>query len=429
MRVLNAAQMREADRFTINELGLSSLVLMENAGRQVVAAMEATFDTLDDMQVGVLAGRGNNGGDGFVIARTLRQRGVEVSVGLVGKVADVRGDARINLEILGRLGLTVVEIGNEQDWELHGAELLACDLIVDAMFGTGLREPLSGLLQTVVADINGSGKPVVAVDLPSGLSADTHDVVGDAVQAALTVTLAAPKLPLVMPPAESHCGDLVIADIGIPTEVIDELEGPVIELLTRDAMRELIEPARARVSQGRLRPRRHCRRVFRQDRRRPPGGSRRAQVRRRPRHGRDATVGAADRRGNGRRVHDPSSAGRGRRGLGRRPRSGAGAVRRRCRRRSRTWHRRRRTGVRPGAARASDDATRARCRRAQRHRRRLGDARRPRRSRRHHHAPSGGDGAAARHDGGAGAARSHRGGRDPSPPRARSTSSSRGTAR
>src|SRR5438477_12815138 len=106
MRVLTAAQMRDADRRTIEEIGLPSLVLMENAGRQTVAAMEAMYADLAERQVAVLCGRGNNGGDGFVVARTLAQRGVGVSVFLVGRVADVRGDARTNLEILARLGHT-----------------------------------------------------------------------------------------------------------------------------------------------------------------------------------------------------------------------------------------------------------------------------------------------------------------------------------
>src|SRR5215470_12966184 len=108
MRVLNAAQMRDADRRTIEDIGISSLVLMENAGRQAVAAMEAIYSDLSERQIGVLCGRGNNGGDGFVVARTLAQRGVAVSVFLVGRVADVRGYARANLEILGRLGHSVV---------------------------------------------------------------------------------------------------------------------------------------------------------------------------------------------------------------------------------------------------------------------------------------------------------------------------------
>ncbi|HTK29460.1 MAG TPA: NAD(P)H-hydrate dehydratase [Vicinamibacterales bacterium] len=242
MRILTAAQMREADRRTIEEIGIASVVLMENAGRQTVAAMEAMYDDLADRRIAVLCGRGNNGGDGFVVARTLLQRGIEPTVFLIGRVGDVRGDARANLDILGRLGLTVVEIADSQAWELHLSEVTSCSLIVDAIFGTGLNAPVAGLVESVIADVNASGIPVVAVDLPSGLSADTPDTIGDSIQASLTVTLAAPKLPLVLPPGEMRSGDIVIADIGIPAGVIDAVEGGRVALLTRAGMRDLVPP-------------------------------------------------------------------------------------------------------------------------------------------------------------------------------------------
>src|SRR5256714_3622859 len=242
MRVLTAAQMREADRRTIEEIGIPSLVLMENAGRQVVAALEAIHSDLLERQVAILCGRGNNGGDGFVVARTLLQRGVDVSVFLIGQVSDVRGDARVNLDILGRLGVSVVEVADGQAWELHVSEVRDCTLIVDAIFGTGLNAPVSGLIESVITDINASGIPVVSIDLPSGLSADSCDPIGESIEADTTVTLAAPKLPLVLPPAENRAGDIVIADIGIPAEVIDGLDGPRVELLTRGGMRDLITP-------------------------------------------------------------------------------------------------------------------------------------------------------------------------------------------
>src|SRR5205809_810825 len=242
MRVLNSTQMRDADRRTIEEIGIPSLVLMENAGRQAAAAMEAVYSDLLDRQIAVLCGRGNNGGDGFVIARTLVQRGADVAVFLIGRVADVRGDARVNLEILGRLGFTVVEVADSQAWELHFSEVSDCTLIVDAIFGTGLNAPISGLIESVIADVNASGIPVVAIDLPSGLSADSPEPIGPAVDAVLTVTLAAPKISLVLPPGETLAGDIVIADIGIPGDVLDSLEGPRVDLLTRASMRELISP-------------------------------------------------------------------------------------------------------------------------------------------------------------------------------------------
>ena len=189
MRVLNTEQMREADRRTIEDIGIPSIVLMENAGRQAVAAMEAAFDDLATSRVGVVCGRGNNGGDGFVIARTLVQRGIDTAVFLLGSVADVRGDARTNLEVLGRIGMTVVEITNAQEWELHFSELSDCELVVDAILGTGLRGPLTGLLETVVADLNGLGIPIVAIDLPTGVSADSAALDGPAIEASMTVTL------------------------------------------------------------------------------------------------------------------------------------------------------------------------------------------------------------------------------------------------
>jgi NAD(P)H-hydrate epimerase len=154
----------------------------------------------------------------------------------------VRGDARVNLEILGRLGLPVIEISDSQAWELHAPQVTACTLLVDAIFGTGLNAPLAGLLETVVADINGSGVPIVAIDLPSGLSADSHEPIGDSIEASVTVTLAAPKLSLILPPAETRAGDIVIADIGIPAEIVEGLDGPRVELLTRAGMRELVTP-------------------------------------------------------------------------------------------------------------------------------------------------------------------------------------------
>jgi hydroxyethylthiazole kinase-like uncharacterized protein yjeF len=250
MRILNAAQMREADRFTIEDIGIPSLVLMENAGRQVVAAMEAAYESRLSGRVAVLCGRGNNGGDGFVVARTLMQRGIDASVFVVGPIAEVRGDAKTNLEILGRLGITVVEINDEQSWELHFSEISQCTIIVDAMFGTGLKDGLSGMLETVVADVNASDIPIVSIDLPSGLSSDTPHLVGDCIDASMTVTLAAPKLPLILPPGEAYSGEVVIADIGIPYEVIDGLEGPHIELLTPEQVRGAITPRAADSHKG-----------------------------------------------------------------------------------------------------------------------------------------------------------------------------------
>ncbi len=245
MRVLTARQMREADRRTIEDLGVPSLVLMENAGREVAAAIEAEFGNLVGRRVAVLCGRGNNGGDGFVVARLLHHRGVDVSVFLAGRVPDVKGDALVNLERVQGLGLPVAEIGRQLEWERRAPVLAHHALVVDALFGTGLTAPLAGLLAAIVEDINGAGVPIVSIDLPSGLSADTHALIGPSVRAALTVTLGAPKLPLVLLPASEVAGRLVVADIGIPPEVIESLDGPDLRLSTPDGVRALV-PQRPR---------------------------------------------------------------------------------------------------------------------------------------------------------------------------------------
>ena len=242
MRVLNTRQMRDADRRTIADIGIPSIVLMENAGRQVVAAIESTFESLASLRVAVLCGRGNNGGDGFVVARVLLEHDVETTVYLCAASADVKGDARTNLDVLRNLGVDVIEIADAAAWELHGREVIGAGLIVDALLGTGLNAPVTGLYETVIADVNASSTPVVAIDLPTGLSADDHHVEGAAMHASMTVTLAAPKLPLVLPPGEALAGTLVIADIGIPAAVVQDLDGPWVEILTREAMRQLIQP-------------------------------------------------------------------------------------------------------------------------------------------------------------------------------------------
>lgn len=244
MRVLDTAQMRDADRRTIEEIGIPSIVLMETAGRAVAGAVEARYAPLERRRVAVLCGRGNNGGDGLVVARVLGERGAAVTVVLLARAGDVRGDARANLDVARRLGLPVSEAPDAAAWDACRPQVAAADLVVDALVGTGLRAPLEGLLATVAADVNAARRPVVAVDLPSGLSADTGACIGACVEAGLTVTLGAPKLPLVVAPAAARAGEVVVADIGIPGRVVAELAGRRVEQVARDDVRTLL-PARA----------------------------------------------------------------------------------------------------------------------------------------------------------------------------------------
>jgi NAD(P)H-hydrate epimerase len=234
--------MRDADRRTIEDVGISGAVLMENAGRQVVAAMESTFPDLASSRVAVLCGHGNNGGDGLVVARVLHERSIDVSVYVLGATNAFKGESAANLTAARQVGIDVVDVADSAAWELHSTDVVGSDVIVDALYGTGFKGQIDGLAETVVADVNGSTKPIVSIDLPSGLSGDTHLVPGPTIRATLTVTLAAPKIPLILPPAELFAGNLVIADIGIPRGVLNEIEGPWLELLTKEGMRALVEP-------------------------------------------------------------------------------------------------------------------------------------------------------------------------------------------
>ena len=179
MRVLNARQMRAVDRRTIDEIGIPSIVLMENAGRQVVAALESLVDDLPSRRVAVLCGTGNNGGDGFVVARTLQQRGIDVGGVPRRRAADVRGDARVNLDIIGRLGVPIVEVADAQAWELHGSQVTARRRHrrrASSAPASAARSPACTRRSSPTS--TPSAATVVAIDLPSGLSADTSELIG-----------------------------------------------------------------------------------------------------------------------------------------------------------------------------------------------------------------------------------------------------------
>jgi ADP-dependent NAD(P)H-hydrate dehydratase / NAD(P)H-hydrate epimerase len=215
--VLDNAGMREADRITIEELGLPSLVLMEAAAGAVTEVVVERFAQLG--RVVVLCGPGNNGGDGLAVARQLRCRGIDVDAGLLVAPGALKDDAARQLELAHAFGVPVRECAG--DLQAFDAVLAGSDVIVDALFGTGLDRPLSAAWVEVVRRINGRGVPVVAVDIPSGLAGGTAAVSGEAVEAAVTVTFAAPKVAHVLPPACWRCGEVAVGEIGIPPWVLD----------------------------------------------------------------------------------------------------------------------------------------------------------------------------------------------------------------
>ncbi|MDP8255977.1 MAG: NAD(P)H-hydrate dehydratase [Candidatus Alcyoniella australis] len=235
---VNAEQMRELDRACIEGLGLPGVVLMENAGRACAEKALESFGDRLSRGVTILCGKGNNGGDGFVIARHLSNQGVPVGVYLFGRADDVRGDARINLDVLRAMGVKVKQITDGRGLRTLD---LRVGLVVDALLGTGLQRPLSGLLAQAVQRVNGCMAPVLAVDIPSGLSSDRGALIGPCISAEVTLTFGLPKIGQLLEPGRSQCGKLEVVDISIPPEVIDRYD-LCVGLLERDDFSDLFMP-------------------------------------------------------------------------------------------------------------------------------------------------------------------------------------------
>jgi NAD(P)H-hydrate epimerase len=218
--ILTARQMRRIDRRTIREFGIAEIVLMENAGAQTAAFLARTFDDLPALRLLFLCGPGNNGGDGFVAARHLHGRGIPLEIVLFARRADVGGSAAVNLKAIERIGIRPVEVTTPAAWRRARPLLEKADLVIDAIFGTGLSRPVGGLLARVFDAVNAADVEVVALDVPSGLSGDSAAVPGPCIAADHTVTFARPKVPHLFPPAEALCGDLHVVDVGIPPEAV-----------------------------------------------------------------------------------------------------------------------------------------------------------------------------------------------------------------
>ncbi len=219
MKVVTAQEMREIDRQTIEEIGILGVVLMENAGSAVVRAIHRHFPGCQ--RVGIVVGKGNNGGDGLVVARQLALAGQSVQIFLVSPPDGFTGDALTNLQIARNLDLPIVQILSEGDLDQLESQIALCDLIVDSIFGTGLRGGVRGYIADVIEYINATERPIVSIDLPSGLEADTGMAEGACVQATCTVTMGLPKRGLLIHPGATLTGQLEVAEIGFPPSVID----------------------------------------------------------------------------------------------------------------------------------------------------------------------------------------------------------------
>ena len=258
--------MREIDRLTTERYATPSLLLMEAAANAAAQAIAARFSQdLAGLQALILCGRGNNGGDGAALARVLWMHGALVDVVLFGRLEETRGDARANFEIVQRLAeaelvaekqtpgwLSFKECPTESEWEdVFRISSVTNDVIVDALFGTGLTRPLEGVYRQVVerfslnrqtlAFADDTRPLIVSLDLPSGLNADAAELIGDAVRADLTVTFTAPKSANVLPPACDLNGQLIVADIGSPAALIVEADSQLFLTEASDARAWLVQ--------------------------------------------------------------------------------------------------------------------------------------------------------------------------------------------
>ena len=217
--------MREIDRITIEEYGVPSMVLMENAGAALVDEIEDRLDG-ERLIITVVAGPGNNGGDGMVAARHLSERGHEVVVFLAAPKASFKGDAKGQLKILTRLGLEMSVLSSPASFERAFGRVSRSDAVVDTLFGTGLTRTVEGPWAECVRIINSCPGVVISADIPSGLDGHTGRPLGECVTADVTVTFGFPKTGLTLYPGAHLAGEVVVADIGIPADVIDAMELP-----------------------------------------------------------------------------------------------------------------------------------------------------------------------------------------------------------
>ncbi len=227
MKVLGSAAMREADRRTIEELGLPGIVLMETAASRVVELVVSRF--LRRSRVVILAGPGNNGGDGLAVARLLINAGYQVSLFSTVRPGAYRGDAGINECFLEKTAIRVERLGEPGVLDCFKQELKRADLLIDALLGIGVDRTVEGLFSELINSVNGCDLPVLAVDIPSGVNADTGIVMGCAIDADWTVAFAFPKKGLLCGPGVKKVGELYLARINVPSFLA---EGANVELIT-----------------------------------------------------------------------------------------------------------------------------------------------------------------------------------------------------
>ena len=249
MKILTADQMREVDRLSTEQAGIPSLTLMENAGFHLYLALRDRFDDLENLNIAILCGKGNNGGDGMVLARQLMQREIYPDVLLLAQHEQISGDAAVNLGILAQSGLPVFEISDEDAWEEFSKTLEVYDIVVDAILGTGISKPLHGFFSRVVADLNDLPAFVLSVDIPSGMMSDSVQAPPQCVAADATVTFTAPKIAHILNEDLEAIGELSVVSIGTPMSLLDVPQHR-LDVLTLEECADAVLPRPAASHKG-----------------------------------------------------------------------------------------------------------------------------------------------------------------------------------
>ncbi len=221
MKLATAQDMKKIDELAVKEHGLTVAQLMEAAGAAVVKALEEAWEDLPDKTVGLLCGRGNNGGDGLAAARLLKQKKTSVVVILTGEEEDLAPEALAQYHKAKAAKVPVIPVLSAEGLATAKTAMEECDLLVDALFGTGLSRPLEGISRDLIQAAKALGKPVVAVDIPSGLSADSGSPLGEALPAQLTVTFGLAKVGFYTPIGATYTGRVVVDDIGFPSALLE----------------------------------------------------------------------------------------------------------------------------------------------------------------------------------------------------------------
>lgn len=219
---LTREEMRELDRKAIAEYKIPGIILMENAGRNVAEEVLKMVEGSQQTKVAILCGKGNNGGDGFVVARHLHNCLIPVNVFLVAKISDILKDrdGGTNLQILLHMKIAVREVLDTAEVSHVLKELSDYDIIVDALFGTGLSGEVREPFKSLIKGVNNLNTDVVSVDIPSGLDCNEGTVLGGAIEARKTVTFAVSKRGFYLADGPTHTGEIVVTNIGIPREII-----------------------------------------------------------------------------------------------------------------------------------------------------------------------------------------------------------------